>query len=329
MKELSEKKALKGFKNLKHYLKYFGRYRWLCFGFWFGLIATGVISFFQPLAIGKVVTFITVDQNFDLAIKYAIIFAILEFTWILFSFMRVPFFKKLENYVKRDVKLEIIKDSYNINIGEYEKLGNGAFITRLTSDLDSLANSFKSISEAVVNLMSKIGFVVFVFVINYWIGFFLLAFILLRYFVYQIRMHYFAKMKPKVLRKTEDINSLIGESIRGVKDIKTLGLSDNLVGRVRNLQSEYMKLDNKEWYVGTALVSTANFVSVICNLLFIVICVFLISTGRLDLAIFYSIYVYKNSVMDFAGLHVAQIFCILVFVISIICFLFLNKKRPC
>jgi len=113
-------------------------------------------------------------------------------------------------------------------------------------------------------------------------------------------MHYFAIMKPRVLKKNEYINSMIGESIRGIKDIKTLGLSSNLIERFDYLQTDYAKDDNKEWYVGSALYHSANVVSIICNLLFIFLCVFLIGKGSLNLAVFYSVYVYKNSVMEFA-----------------------------
>lgn len=300
MNDAKEKKSIKGYKNLKQYLKYFKKYKWLCIGFWISLLCTGVISFFAPLVLGKVISFMTVSRDFEKAKIYALIFAGIETLSMIVYLIRVPFFKKLENYVKRDVKLNIIRDSFNINIGEFEKLGNGTFITRLTSDLDSLALSFKQISETVVDFMSKIGFIVFVFVINYWLGLFLVGFILLRYFIYQIRMYYFTRMKPGVLRKSEDINSMIGESIRGIKDIKTLGLSDNLIGRINGLQMDYMKADNKEWYVGSALCALANFVSVLCNLFFIYLCIALIGIGQLDIAVFYSVYIYKNSVMEFA-----------------------------
>lgn len=298
--ELEEKKAAKGFKNLGHYLKYFFRYKWLCFGFWVSLILTGVIHFFAPLVLGKVISDITLTQNFDAAKWNALVFAGIEFLGEIVYLIRVPFFKKLENNVKRDVKLEIIKDSFNINIGEYEKLGNGTFITRLTNDLDSLATSFKRISETIVDFVSRIGFIVFVCIVSYWVGLFLIGFIILRYLIYQIRMHYFAKMKPGVLKKNEYINSMIGESIRGVKDIKTLGLSSNIVGRIGKLQSDYARDDNNEWYVGSALYSLANCVRVLCNLFFVFLCVFLIEKGSLELAVFYSIYIYKNSVIEFA-----------------------------
>lgn len=300
MKDLNDKKSLKGYKNLWRYMKYFKRYIWLCVGFWVSLLLTGVIGFFTPLLLGKMINAMTIASELDNAITYALYILILELAGKVVYMLRVPLFKNLENKVKRDVKLDILKSSYNINIGEFEKLGNGAFITRLTSDLDSLANSFKRISETIVDFMSRIGFIIYVFIASYWIGLFILGFIIIRYLVYQIRIHYYAKMKPEVLSRWEYINSLVGESVRGIKDIKTLGLSDNLIGRVNTLQNNFMKYDNKEWYVGTTLYTFADIVKLLCDFSFIVLCVFMIKNGRLDLAVFYSVYIYKNQVMEFA-----------------------------
>ena len=300
MEELEEKSKLKGFKNLKKYFHYFKYYKFFCFMFWFLLVVSAVISFFAPLALGHIISNMTVTADFDAAWKFALIYALLETSNIIIGLIRVPFFKKLENNVKKKVKLDVIRNSFNINIGEYENLGNGLFITRLTKDLDSLANSFKTISETIVSFLSKAGFIVYVSMENIWIGLFLIAFIFIRYFIYQIRIHYYAKLKPKVLKKGEDINSVVGESVRGIKDIKTLGLSNSVLHRVGKMQDEYARLDNNEWYIGSALCALANFVSIVCNLLFIGISIYLINIGQLELAIFYTIYIYKNNVISFA-----------------------------
>ena len=214
--------------------------------FWLTLIISAVISFFAPMVLGQVISNMTITQDFPLAWKFAMGYFGLQFLSIMVGLVRVPFFKKLENYVKRDVKLDVIRNSFNINIGEYENLGNGLFVTRLTTDLNSLANSFKSLSETIVSFASKIGFIIYVTVINYWIGLYLILFIIIRYSIYQIRIHYYAKLKPKVLKKGEEINSLIGESVRGIKDIKTLGLGTSVLDHVNSLQTEYANRDNNE-----------------------------------------------------------------------------------
>ena len=151
-----------------------------------------------------------------------------------------------------------------------------------------------------MSFISKAGFIVYVSIENIWLGLFLIIFIIVRYSIYQIRIHYYAKLKPHVLRKGDDINSVVGEGVRGIKDIKTLGLSSSVIHRVGKMQDEYARLDNKEWYIGSILCALADFVSILCNLLFVGISIYLITIGHLELAIFYTIYVYKNNVISFA-----------------------------
>ena len=299
MAVVTKEDHIKGFKNLGKYLKYFRKYKWLCLGFWFTLIMCGVIGFFTPVVLGKVISEIA-NANFDSALNYAWILFALELVNLGFSVLQTPFFKMLENKVKLDVKVDVINSSFNINIGQYEKMGNGVFITRLTSDLNSLSNSFKTISETIVSFMSKIGFLVYISIINVWLGLFLLAFIIIRYYVYKVRIYYFSIYKPIVHKANETVNSTVGETIRGIKDIKTLDMQSTLLNQIEIQQTEYMKADNKEWYIGVSLCAFANFVSIVCNLLFVMLCITLMQRGYIEIAIFYTAYVYKSHVMEFA-----------------------------
>lgn len=299
MAVVTKEEHIKGFKNLAKYLKYFKKYKLLCFGFWMTLIMCGVIGFFTPVVLGKVISEIA-NADFDSALNYAWLLFGLELVNLAFSVLQTPFFKMLENRVKLDVKIDVINSSFNINIGQYEKMGNGVFITRLTSDLNSLSNSFKTISETIVSFMSKIGFLVYITIINVWLGVFLLAFIIIRYYVYQVRIYYFSILKPIVHKKDETVNSTVGETIRGIKDIKTLDMQHSLLTQIETQQIDYMKADNKEWYIGVSLCAFANFVSIVCNLLFVMLCITLMQRGFIEIAIFYTAYVYKSNVMEFA-----------------------------
>ena len=300
MRELAEKKAIKGYKNLGQYFKYVWHYKGLCLGFFTCLAIIGVCSFLSPYALSKMLTYMTVEQDYSMAIRWALYFAGVEVINMIAEIARVPFFKKLENNVKKDVKLQVIKDSFNINVGQFEKLGNGQFITRLTSDLDSLSNSFNSVTTTIMEFLSRIGFIVYVYMMSFWIGLFITGCVIIRYFVYQIRVHYYAKMKPGVFSAAEDVNSVIGESVRGIKDIKTLGLGANITEHIGDLQDEYIRRDNKEWYVGITLYNISRFVWILTNLFFVIISVYLIQHGQLEIVVFYSLHLYKNRVMEFA-----------------------------
>lgn len=299
MSRIPNEEKIKGYKNLFKYLRYFNKYRVLCIGFWGLLFISGIISFFSPMLLGNIISAVSAS-DFNNAIKYAWLLFAIEIVSLIVGVLKVPFFKNLENRVKMDVKLDVIKSSFKINIGVYEKMGNGVFITRLTRDLDSLASSYKSISETIVSFMAKLGFIVYIFAINIYLGLFLVGFILIRYYVYKIRVHYFSILKPIVHKRAETVNSSVGETIRGIKDIKTLGLQPSLLSQIESQQFDYLKADNKEWYVGVTLSTIATFVRVVCNLLFVLLCVWLITNGHIAVTIFYTAYIYKNSVMDFA-----------------------------
>ena len=90
MREI-DNKNIKGYKNLFRYLSYFKNYKGLIAGFWGLLICTGVLSFFSPLVLGKVISYMTVEADFRMAIIYAGIFGGLEILGILIHYARAPF----------------------------------------------------------------------------------------------------------------------------------------------------------------------------------------------------------------------------------------------
>ena len=115
MAVVTKEEHIKGFKNLVKYLKYFKKYKLLCFGFWMTLIMCGVIGFFTPVVLGKVISEIA-NADFDSALNYAWLLFGLELVNLTFSVLQTPFFKMLENRVKLDVKIDVINSSFNINI---------------------------------------------------------------------------------------------------------------------------------------------------------------------------------------------------------------------
>ena len=101
MEDLEVKSKLKGFKNLKKYFIYFKYYKFYCFMFWFLLIISAIISFFAPLALGHIISNMTITADFNKAWYYAIVYALLELSNIIVGLINVPFFKNLENKVKK------------------------------------------------------------------------------------------------------------------------------------------------------------------------------------------------------------------------------------
>ena len=241
------------------------------------------------------------EANYEKAFQYAVINLLVLLFYSTLSIINTYFYKNLENRVRFDLQQKIIESALNIKMQYYDNLSSGVIVTRLTSDIDYISERFKSLTEKMVNIMRRISYLAYIFVLDIQIGFLVLISVMFVSFVYTIRIHYLSKLKPKVKAKREIVNSKIIETIRAIKDIKTLNCDENVLSLIGKEQKEYIKRDNHEYYVGIALSKFTDIVTHISDFIFILMNIYLIGKGDITTAIFYTFYLYKDHTFSLAN----------------------------
>lgn len=241
------------------------------------------------------------EANYEKAFQYAVINLLVLLFYSTLSIINTYFYKNLENRVRFDLQQKIIESALNIKMQYYDNLSSGVIVTRLTSDIDYISERFKSLTEKMVNIMRRISYLAYIFVLDIQIGFLVLISVMFVSFVYTIRIHYLSKLKPKVKAKREIVNSKIIETIRAIKDIKTLNCDENVLSLIGKEQKEYIKRDNHEYYVGIALSKFTDIVTHISDFIFILMNIYLIGKGDITTAIFYTCYLYKDHTFSLAN----------------------------
>ena len=263
-------------------------------------VIKATLNFFEAMFAANMIACIMDNFNYDKALYYAgLVLAICVVNAIL-SFVNVFFYKNLENKTKIDIQQMVLKSSLDIQMKSYDKMGSGIIVTRLTADIDALSTEFQAITTRIVNLLKKATYVIYIFSLNIWLGLFLLGTIIITILMSKLRIHYFQKMKPKVRSAAEVVNSKIIEVVRGVKDIKTLNCADSTLEMLKKDQVDYWKKDNAEWYVGVGLSQATYITRYICNFFFIVLCVYFLRLESITPLIFYTCYLYRGNIIDFA-----------------------------
>lgn len=285
---------------LKQLLKFYKAHIKLYFGFFIILVIKAVISFFSALFISKIISYM-MEANYEKAFQYAVINLLVLLFYSILSIINTYFYKNLENRVRFDLQQKIIESALNIKMQYYDNLSSGVIVTRLTSDIDYISERFKSLTEKMVNIMRRISYLAYIFVLDIRIGFLVLISVMFVSFVYTIRIHYLSKLKPKVKAKREIVNSKIIETIRAIKDIKTLNCDENVLSLIGKEQKEYIKRDNHEYYVGIALSKLTDIVTHISDFIFILMNIYLIGKGDITTAIFYTCYLYKDHTFSLAN----------------------------
>lgn len=285
---------------LKQLLKFYKAHIKLYFGFLSILVIKAVISFFSALFISKIISYM-MEANYEQAFWYAVMNLIVLLFYSALSIVNTYFYKNLENRVRFDLQQKIIESALNIKMQYYDNLSSGVIVTRLTSDIDYISERFKSLTEKIVNIIRRISYLAYIFILDVRIGILVLISVMLVSFVYTIRIHYLSKLKPKVKAQREVVNSKIIETIRAIKDVKTLNCDENILSLIGKEQKEYIKRDNHEYYVGITLSKLTDIVTHISDFIFIVMNIFLIGKGYITTAVFYTCYLYKDHTFNLAN----------------------------
>ena len=180
-----------------------------------------------------------IEEITKLNLKMSVFYLGLYFILSVFS---GTFLMQLGYYMISKIKMQVINsislDTYhktlNLPSVAFEEKSSGEIINRVTNDADTITNSFGDILEIVRGLLGSI--IIFFYIIyNSWIvAIEILIFVSILFFV----MRYFnpkIKSVHKEAKKiVDDYTSEVTETVRGIREIKTLGIKDNLFIEITN-----------------------------------------------------------------------------------------------
>lgn len=291
---------VKKFSALKEILKFYKKHVGFYIGFVIILLIKAAISFYSAMLVADIIANMMSQDFRAVWISAGINLGILTASHLL-SYLNTYFYKNLENRVRYDLQQKIIESSLNIKMSYYDNLGSGVIVTRLTSDIDHISERFKSLTEKIVNIIRRMSYLVYIFFLNVYIGIFVLVSVIIVSLAYTIRIHYLSKLKPAVKAQREVVNSKIIETVRAVKDIKTLNCDENVLNLVGQAQEEFIRKDNHEYYVGNLLCKITDAVVDISDFLFMGLSIFLMLKINLTATIFYTCYLYKDHTFTLAN----------------------------
>ena len=148
---------------------------------------------------------------------------------------------KLESKLTRKIGYETYSKALSMPAYAYEKMSSGEIINRVTSDSEALAFTFRRLVIAVGDFIAAFILLFYIFYNSWIIGVEILVCIGFLFLI----MHYFnPKMKDShsARKKEQDkFTSLVTESVRGIREIKTLGIRNNLLTEMKDIISTLLK----------------------------------------------------------------------------------------
>ena len=230
-------KKLREFKPIIDLLK---EEKWKFVFFCVVLFIIQAVSMLEGYLNGAAVESIT-KLDLKSALIYLGIYFVYSICYAVFYHLSENGLVKLESKLTRKIGYETYSKALSMPAYAYEKMSSGEIINRVTSDSEALAFTFRRLVIAVGDFIAAFILLFYIFYNSWIIGVEILVCIGFLFLI----MHYFnPKMKDShsARKKEQDkFTSLVNESVRGIREIKTLGIKNNLLTEMKDIIGTLLK----------------------------------------------------------------------------------------
>lgn len=154
--------------------------------------------------------------------------------------------EQLENKVSRKLSYETYSKVLNLPAEAFEEKTSGEIINRITNDADTLSFVFGRVVRIIYGFISTLILFIYITYHSYIMAIEIVVILLLMILLLK---HYNPLMKKahKERKKEQDKQvSLITESVRGIREIRTLGIKDSLLSDAKNNVKRIYKASTNE-----------------------------------------------------------------------------------
>lgn len=266
------------------------------------LVVSGILIFLCGLAgiftgylNGAAVEAIT-NSNAKLAIMYlTMYFFIGVFIGTILSGLANSMLLKIESKLTRVLGFNTYKKALNLPAVAFEEMSSGEIINRITNDTDSLSFTFGKMINMISSIVTALVILVYVFFNSWIVGLILIAFLIILYFIIK-KYTPLLKDAHKERKASQDtFTSLANESIRGIREIKTLGIKDQLITNAKKSIGDIFKISKKEINLETRFNIIVSFLKTTLEVGTFIVCIILLYYKQITLTFFIAMtyYIYR------------------------------------
>ena len=251
-----------------------------------------VIGVVLPILSARLIVYLTSNELLQLLSIAFVVFAV----EILKNIMKY-FSDYLLNIVYREtfnnIQISLGKEMLKLKNKTLDSNSSGFFIQRLMGDTSKLSSIFNIINSNLTEIISSIGILIAVLIINFWIFLYMLIVIILLFVLTNMQWKSFYKFDKMFRGEEDNVSGFTGEVVRGARDIKMLHAENSFI----NVMNSKIKKLNQTRYKMLSVNRTYNLIndSVIdlSNLILIIIFIYFITNNLITIPMAIVIYNYS------------------------------------
>lgn len=259
------------------------------------IIISNFLSVVSGYLIGEATQYLT-DTKYAMSILYLVIYVIFNSVEDVGLYNTGSCMLELiESKVSRKLGYFTYKKAINLPAYAYEKTSSGEVINRIVNDADTLSFAFSRLVALISSLTASLIVLVYIFINSWVLGIEIIIFVGILYLVINkydpmlINVH---KERKKVQDK---FTSLVNESIRGIREIKTLGVKNNLMSNMKEIIKSIFDKSKEEVSIRKKYNALTFLLKIFLEGVVFITCAFLIYKGSITIGFFVTMtyYIYR------------------------------------
>lgn len=259
------------------------------------IIISNFLGVISGYLIGEATQYLT-DTKYTMSILYLVIYVIFNSVEDVGLYNTGSCMLELiESKVSRKLGYFTYKKAINLPAYAYEKTSSGEVINRIVNDADTLSFAFSRLVALISSLTASLIVLVYIFINSWVLGIEIIIFVGILYLVINkydpmlINVH---KERKKVQDK---FTSLVNESIRGIREIKTLGVKNNLMSNMKEIIKSIFDKSKEEVSIRKKYNALTFLLKIFLEGVVFITCAFLIYKGSITIGFFVTMtyYIYR------------------------------------
>ncbi|MDR0850151.1 MAG: ABC transporter ATP-binding protein/permease [Christensenellaceae bacterium] len=291
----------KRYKNLRQMKPYFKKYMPLTISLLIVAVIASSLGMVIAYFMSEQLVGIT-NQNINQMVKFTILImaAVLihHICWFLWS----RFGAVLSNYVANDIRRNLISKTLGTKFQTIKENPSGYYIERLNDDTNEVSSFLTNVASTMVDVLTNCSFLLLIYFLNWQCGLFFTVGASLLFVVDAIKVKKDLKHLQGVKKTTEQSNSKFNELIRGIKDVKGLGLKSEVISVNNTIHSRLAKQNVARVHTFEFLSRVKTFLQWTIDACLVLLCAFwLFPTGQITVVVLLIILNYKSLMYDTVG----------------------------
>ena len=263
-------------------------------------IAYGVLSLiniFSPIINAKLLTSLT-NFNLNEAYKYTFIFFVISILSVLINKLAIKLLGKIHEKLLYDIRYDIIQRLFKLKMKNFDEIPSGKFQERIKNDPEGIFSVFSVVQYNIFNIITEVFMLAYVMYLNIIIGLIYILGIIIIYFYEKYAYEKFEKLEEESKIQREKSGTILNEILRGIRDIKLLGITNKVNKITSETLDKQSKLDTKISISRMNIYNTTEIVKDILIFIIIFLGIFLININKLTLTTFLIIFMYRNDIFS-------------------------------